>query len=128
MSDDEATALSERALAASAGELNALLGRGARFKGTLTFDGKVRIDGRFEGDVFSDGVLIVGDEAELEGTLEVGTLIVRGGSIRGTVRATVAVEVYAPSRVHGTITAPDVFIDKGVRIEGSVSTTGQDGD
>jgi cytoskeletal protein CcmA (bactofilin family) len=120
---DEASALSERAVAASAGELNALLGRGARFVGKLTFEGKVRIDGTFEGEVFSDGILIVGDEAEVTASIEVGTLIVRGGNVRGDVKASVAVEVYAPSRLHGNLTAPEVFIDKGVTFEGTVKMT-----
>jgi cytoskeletal protein CcmA (bactofilin family) len=125
VSDAEAP-YSGRALAASAGELNALLGRGARFVGKLTFEGKVRIDGVFEGEVFSDGILIVGDEAEVTARIEVGTLIVRGGTVRGDVRATAAVEAYAPSRLYGDLTAPEVFIDKGVTFEGRVQMTERD--
>lgn len=118
MSDD-ATPLSPRARQASAGEINALLGRGTRFAGKLTFTGKVRIDGAFEGEIFSDGTLIVGDEAVVTATsLEVGTLIVRGGVVRGDITARGAVEVYAPGKVYGNIAAVEVFIDKGVVFEG----------
>ena len=38
-----------------AGEITALLGRGTEFTGKLAFDGKVRIDGTFRGEIFSDG-------------------------------------------------------------------------
>lgn len=124
MAEDEETGgaeLSARAIAASTGELNALLGRGTRFEGKLTFEGRVRIDGHFVGEVFSEGVLVVGEEAELTVTaLDVGTLIVRGGTIRGDITARVIVEVYAPSTVLGNISSPEVFIDKGVRFEGGV--------
>ncbi len=129
MSDPDATDaaavtpadLSARAIEASTGELNALLGRGTRFEGKLTFEGRVRIDGAFVGEVFSEGVLVVGEEAELNvTTLEVGTLIVRGGTIRGDITARAVVEVYAPSTVLGNISSPEVFIDKGVRFEGGV--------
>ncbi len=110
---------STRAVQAQAGEINALLGRGTRFAGKLTFQGKVRIDGTFEGEIFSDGVLIIGDEAVVTAsTIEVGTLIVRGGVVRGDITARAAVEVYAPSRVYGSIAAVEVFIDKGVVFEG----------
>ncbi|MFO0625055.1 MAG: polymer-forming cytoskeletal protein [Polyangiales bacterium] len=116
---DESTPLSPRAMQAQAGEINALLGRGTRFAGKLTFQGKVRIDGTFEGEIFSDGVLIVGDEAVVTAsTIEVGTLIVRGGVVRGDITARAAVEVYAPSRIYGSIAAVEVFIDKGVVFEG----------
>ena len=40
---------------------NALLGKGADFQGKLTFEGTVRIDGRFTGEIFSDGTLIIGE-------------------------------------------------------------------
>lgn len=124
MAEDEETGgaeLSARAIAASTGELNALLGRGTRFEGKLTFEGRVRIDGHFVGEVFSEGVLVVGEEAELTVTaLDVGTLIVRGGTIRGDITARVTVEAYAPSTVLGNISSPEVFIDKGVRFEGGV--------
>lgn len=116
---DEPSPLSPRAAQAVSGEINALLGRGTRFSGKLTFTGKVRIDGTFDGEIFSDGVLIVGDEAVVTASaLEVGTLIVRGGVVRGDITATGAVELYAPSRVYGSIAAVEVFIDKGVLFEG----------
>lgn len=129
MADDEAAGaeLSARAIEASTGELNALLGRGTRFEGKLTFEGRVRIDGHFVGEVFSDGVLVVGEEAELAVTaLDVGTLIVRGGTIRGDITARSVVEVYAPSTVIGNISSPEVFIDKGVRFEGGVKMPARD--
>lgn len=130
MSDDAETVgaeLSARAIAASTGELNALLGRGTRFEGKLTFEGRVRIDGHFVGEVFSEGVLVVGEGAELTVTaLDVGTLIVRGGTIRGDITASVVVEVYAPSTVLGNISSPEVFIDKGVRFEGGVKMPARD--
>lgn len=126
MSDETETPLSDRARSASAGELNALLGRGTRFEGKLTFEGRVRIDGELVGEVFTDGVLVVGDEAVLEASVEVGTLIVRGGTVRGDIVARAAVEVYAPGRVYGNITAAEVFIDKGVLFEGACKMVERD--
>ena len=43
----------QAAKAQVAGEITTLLGRGATFEGKLTFEGTVRIDGRFKGEVFS---------------------------------------------------------------------------
>ena len=101
-----------------AGEIHALLGRGTSFEGTLAFEGRVRIDGRFSGKVFSEGILILGDGAEVEADIEVGTLIVRGGTLRGDVVARQLIEVHAEGAVHGDITAPQIDIDKGCVFEG----------
>lgn len=100
------------------GEIQALLGRGTQYEGKLTFEGRVRIDGTFRGEIFSDGILILGDGADVEATVEVGTLIVRGGVLRGNVKASKLVEIHAPGQVHGDIDTPQLFIDKGVVFEG----------
>jgi cytoskeletal protein CcmA (bactofilin family) len=99
-------------------ELVALLGEGAEFEGKLMFEGRVRIDGLFRGEVVSDGTLIVGERALLEATISVGSLIVLGGTVRGEVRAQHMVELHAPAKVFGNITAPQLAVDRGVLFEG----------
>ena len=101
------------------GELQALLGQGAEFEGKLVFQGRVRIDGKFTGEISSDDVLILGPSAQVHAKVSVGTLIVRGGNLTGDVRARRLVEIYAPARVHGTIEAPQMFLDKGASFDGS---------
>ena len=105
-------------------EIHALLGRGTEFEGVLSFEGRVRIDGRFKGSIVSEGILVLGDGAEVEANIEVGTLIVRGGSLRGPISARQLVEVHAEGRVFGDITAPQIDIDKGCVFEGRCSMPG----
>lgn len=100
------------------GEIQALLGTGSQFEGKLTFEGRVRVDGKFRGEIFSDDVLVLGEHAELHATIDVGTLIMRGGTLHGDVRAIDLVELYSPARVYGNIVAPRLFLDKGVVFEG----------
>ena len=100
------------------GELQALLGEGASFEGKLVFEGRVRIDGRFEGEITSDAVLIVGPAGDVNAKIAVGTLIVRGGTVRGEVRAQRLVEIYAPARVEADIESPQLFLDKGAAFDG----------
>ncbi|MEM7447684.1 MAG: polymer-forming cytoskeletal protein [Myxococcota bacterium] len=100
------------------GEINALLGRGTEYDGKLTFQGRVRIDGNFRGEIFSEGILILGDEADVQANITVGTLIIRGGSVRGDITAHQLIEVHAPGRVIGDVHAPQLFLEKGVIFEG----------
>ena len=106
------------------GEIHALLGRGTEFEGVLAFEGCVRIDGRFVGRIHSDGILILGDGAEVDAGIEVGTLIVRGGTLRGDVVARQLIEIHAEGAVHGDIAAPQIDIDKGCVFEGKCTMTG----
>lgn len=99
-------------------ELQALLGAGTEFEGKLTFEGRVRIDGRLKGEIFGKDLLILGPSAEVRANIEVGTLVVRGGALWGDVRAERLVELYAPARIYGDIVTAQIYLDKGVTFEG----------
>ena len=101
-----------------ASEITALLGRGTRFEGKLLFDGRVRIDGKFTGIIRSDETLIIGEGAEVDAEIDVANVIIRGGVVRGSIRARSSIELYVPSHVSASLHAPSVFIDKGVHFEG----------
>ena len=101
----------------AAGEITTLLGRGATFEGKLTFEGTVRIDGKFKGEVFSDDVLVIGEGAEVEAKIEIGDVIIQG-SVTGNITAKRSIEIHAPGRVKGDLHTPVLQIDKGVIFEG----------
>lgn len=101
----------------AAGEITTLLGRGAAFEGKLTFEGTVRIDGRFKGEVFSDDTLVIGEGAQVEAQIDVGEVIIQG-TVVGNVVAKRSIEIHAPGRIKGDIHTPALQIDKGVIFEG----------
>lgn len=100
-------------------EITALLGHGTHFEGKLHFEGRVRIDGSFKGDIRGDDVLVIGEGAVVEGTIEVATCIVTAGEVRADIRARDAIELYPSAVVVGSLHAPAIFIDRGVRFEGT---------
>lgn len=102
---------------AAAGEITTLLGRGAAFEGKLTFEGTVRIDGRFKGEVFSDDTLVIGEGAIVEAQIDIGDVIIQG-TVIGNITAKRSIEIHAPGRVKGDLHTPQLQIDKGVIFEG----------
>jgi cytoskeletal protein CcmA (bactofilin family) len=108
-------------------EITALLGRGTQFEGKLHFEGRVRIDGSFKGEIRSDDTLIVGEGAEVHAEIDVATVIVRGGAVHGNIRAKTSIEVHAPGKIVGNLHSPSVFIDRGVEFQGSCRMDPLDG-
>ncbi len=100
-------------------EITALLGRGTKFEGKLHFEGRVRVDGQFKGEIKSDDTLVIGDGAEVHAEIECATVIVRGGIVNGNIRAKTALEIHAPAKVVGNIHSPSIFIDRGVEFQGN---------
>jgi cytoskeletal protein CcmA (bactofilin family) len=100
-------------------ELAALLGRGTQFEGKLCFEGRVRIDCAFKGEILSNDTLVIGDGADIEAEITVSTLIVRGGRVKGELRARNCIELYVPAEVNGSLHAPEIYMDKGVQFSGT---------
>lgn len=109
-------------------ELTALLGRGTRFEGKLHFEGRLRIDGSFSGQILCDDTLVIGEGAFVDADILAATVIIRGGKVRANIRATRSIELYVPAEVSGTIRAPEVFLDKGVQFTGSCTMGPVDAD
>ena len=100
------------------------LARGFAFKGTLTFDGTVRIDGSVAGEIRSNGTIILGEHAVVEGDVSAGT-IVSGGKITGNVMATEKVHFLPTAVLRGDVIAPLMQMDEGVSFHGTCESEGR---
>jgi cytoskeletal protein CcmA (bactofilin family) len=94
------------------------LGKDTRFEGKLRFQGTMRIDGHFKGEVSAQGNLIVGESALIEGDLNVSYVSV-SGEVHGNIVAEQRVDLCAPSKVFGNIQSPAVVMEEGVIFEGT---------
>jgi len=93
------------------------LGKGADFKGVMSFDGTIRIDGRVEGEIHTTGTLIVGEHAVIQGTVSVGVLM-NSGKIKGTITAIEKIQILKPGILVGDIRTPVIAIEEGSRFHG----------
>jgi len=98
-------------------EITAFLGKGTEFKGVLSFEGTIRVDGKVEGEIVSKDTLIAGDGAYLQGELSIGTLI-SSGKIVGNITASQKVHLLAPGNIQGNIKTPKLIIEEGVTFDG----------
>jgi cytoskeletal protein CcmA (bactofilin family) len=111
-------AMKERSQQIEQGNENfTLLGKGTDFKGVVSFDGTVRIDGRVEGEIYISGTLIVGEHAVIEGVVSVGVLM-NSGKINGTVTALEKIQILKPGVLVGDIRTPVIAIEEGSRFHG----------
>jgi cytoskeletal protein CcmA (bactofilin family) len=101
-------------------EINAFLGAGTNYQGKLNFQGAVRIDGNFQGEVHSDGTLVVGQDAVVEGQVCVGQLVL-SGKIRGEVEAKSKVVLHKTGNLEGNIKTPVLVVEEGAILEGQLT-------
>jgi cytoskeletal protein CcmA (bactofilin family) len=94
-----------------------VLNTDVEIKGTLKFSGELTFDGKLEGDIGSEGTLTLGDNAVVKGTIEVGSVIVRG-KITGNVIAKDKIDIKAKAELFGDIRAAKLVIEEGVTFVG----------
>lgn len=99
-------------------EVMAFLGNGTEFKGIITYDGTIRIDGRVEGEIITKGTLIIGKNAKIDAKIDAGTVI-SAGEITGNINASDKIQLQSPAVLTGSMNSPIITIEEGVTFNGS---------
>ena len=94
-----------------------LLAKGVELKGEIKVDGTVRIDGRLEGEVYTKGQVIVGEDGMVKGTINAGILI-SSGRIKANVTATERIELLKTAVLIGEIHCPVISMEAGAKFQG----------
>jgi len=102
--------------------IDTLIGAHSSFKGELHFEGAVRIDGRFEGNIRSakEGTLIVSQGAEITGEIHVPNLILHG-TVRGNVHAGRSLKLGESGCINGDVEYRVITLAEGAAVNGKCS-------
>src|SRR5574341_313354 len=105
-------------------DISAFVGKGVEFKGTISYSGTVRIDGYLDGEIHTDGVLLIGEEAVLQAKITAGTVVCKG-KITGDIIVKEQVKLRAPAVVNGSVKTPLLSMEDGVLFNGSLEMAQQ---
>ena len=94
-------------------------------KGTIKFKTSVMLKGIFEGEIISEGLLVVGPTAKVTATITTKTLISHG-EITGNVSADEQVTLKSTAVYKGDIATPNFIIENGAAFNGSCSMKAKD--
>lgn len=105
-----------------------ILTPGCHFNGKLYCRGSSRIGGRIEGEIVSEGLLIIEEEAEIAAEITAEEAIIQG-KVEGKLTADGRVELCATSQFNGDIQSPLLAVREGAQFNGrSTMVQGQQAD
>ena len=104
-------------------ERTSVLGPTIRFKGELSADEDLVIQGKIDGTINHKQRLTIGRDGTVNANIDAQTVVVEG-ALTGNVRADKSVTVRDTARLIGNITAPSVAILEGANFNGSVDMSG----
>jgi cytoskeletal protein CcmA (bactofilin family) len=94
-----------------------ILNSDVEVKGAIKFSGELTFDGKLEGDINSEGTLNLGENAVVKGTIDVGSVVVRG-KISGNIIAKDKIELKAKTELFGDVRAAKLVMEEGVTFVG----------
>ncbi len=96
---------------------------GIKFKGEITGQAGIVIDGEVEGRLDMQSAVVVGPSGVVNGDINAKSVKV-AGKVLGNVKAADTFELEASGRIEGDVTSPRVVIAEGAFFKGNVEMTG----
>jgi cytoskeletal protein CcmA (bactofilin family) len=101
-------------------EFPTIIGPDASFKGELSFEKGMRLQGKFEGKINTGGRLHIAKEAKMQADVEASAIIVEG-DVRGNLTASDRIELKQSARYEGDLSAAKLVVDEGAVFSGHVT-------
>jgi cytoskeletal protein CcmA (bactofilin family) len=91
-------------------------------KGTIKFENELIFDGKIEGEILSEGSLVIGKNAEVRGEVKTKAVTVHG-TVFGNITVTEKAELKASSQLTGDLKASRIIIEEGASFIGKSEVT-----
>ncbi len=100
------------------------IGQSIVFKGELSGEEDLEIDGQIEGTVrFENSQLTVGPNGHVQAEIHAKSIVVVG-RVTGNLKASERIEIQASGIVHGDLDAPSLQIHEGAKLDGRITMSG----
>jgi cytoskeletal protein CcmA (bactofilin family) len=98
-------------------EIKAFLGQGAEFIGKLIFNGSVRIEGSFQGEIYGEGSLVIGEGAMVKANIAVKSVYI-SGDVQGNIEVKEKINIHSKGKFSGDVHTPAFIMEEGAIFDG----------
>ena len=99
-----------------------ILSSDVEIKGTIKFQKELLIDGRVEGEINSEGVLTIGENADIRGEIKTKSITVFG-KVQGNITVSERCELKSKCTLQGDLKAARLVIEEGATFIGKSEVT-----
>jgi len=99
-----------------------VLANDVEVKGSIKFTNELIFDGKLEGEIFSEGVLTIGKNADVRGEIKTKAVVVYG-NVTGNIAVTEKCELKSSSTLTGDLKATRIIIEEGATFIGKSEVT-----
>jgi len=99
-------------------DIETIIGKNTKFKGMLSGDGNIRIDGVLDGEISSTGDVVIGDQGNVTATIKASSVLI-SGTVTGNVIANTKLEITSTGKLFGDVKAAVLSITEGASFKGN---------
>jgi cytoskeletal protein CcmA (bactofilin family) len=99
-----------------------ILSSDVEIKGTIKFQKELLIDGKVEGEINSEGVLTIGENADIRGEIKTKSITVYG-KVQGNITVSERCELKSKCTLQGDLKAARLIIEEGATFIGKSEVT-----
>jgi cytoskeletal protein CcmA (bactofilin family) len=99
-----------------------ILSSDVEIKGTIKFQKELLIDGKVEGEINSEGVLTIGENADIRGEIKTKSITVYG-KVQGNITVNERCELKSKCTLQGDLKAARLIIEEGATFVGKSEVT-----
>jgi len=99
-----------------------ILSSDVEIKGSIKFQKELLIDGKVEGEIHSEGVLTIGENADIRGEIKTKSIIVFG-KVQGNITVSERCELKSKCTLQGDLKAARLVIEEGATFVGKSEVT-----
>ena len=98
-------------------EIKNHLSKDVSIKGKLKLKGDIAIDGNIEGEILTEGLLLIKENATIKASIDAGSVIIYG-KVEGNIKASEKIELFETASVQGDLQSLKLKVDSGAVISG----------
>jgi cytoskeletal protein CcmA (bactofilin family) len=99
-----------------------ILSSDVEIKGSIKFKKELLIDGKVEGEIHSEGVLTIGENADIRGEIKTKSIVVFG-KVQGNITVNERCELKSKCSLQGDLKAARLVIEEGATFVGKSEVT-----
>jgi cytoskeletal protein CcmA (bactofilin family) len=99
-------------------KVDTLIGKDSTFRGDLRASGTVRIEGYFQGEINSQGDVIITESGKVEAAIKARNIFI-AGFLQGDVEAIGKVDMSATGQLYGNIKVAGISLEEGALFNGN---------
>lgn len=99
-------------------QVGTIIGADTSFKGNITSQGTIRVDGRHEGELATAGDVVVGEGGQLQAQVKARNAVI-AGTIKGNIDVSDKLELLPTAKVYGDIKVGTLTINEGAVFRGA---------